>query len=411
MRQAIASSKGLIPFQNFFGILGYSVFCFVIVAALLEFVAFDFWSIRQFLHRNDPQVNEITRSPSYQGQPWAKEFLKEERGNGKSQQEYIPFRIWGPVIRHGQYINVDRTDLGLIRRTINPVRKECAGMPITKIWVFGGSTVYGSGAPDWGTVPSYISAALERSDRNCTEVSNLGVVGYVTNQELILLTEKLKAGLRPNAVIFFDGGNESDVGGFSPGIATAHTGLERIKLGVENPWQNKLIFLSDLYSARLVRGVLSRFRSNRPVRLSDEELRRRALATLANYEGNLRIIEALANAYGFKAYFFWQPSLFYGSKPAHPFEQELVRIKGSEFERAIAAVYEEAERRSAISGSFVFLGRLFDQVTQPVYVDRNMHLSPLGNEIAAQAIVRMIEVGGEKGAGLSGQQDGIVTAK
>jgi hypothetical protein len=241
---------------------------------------------------------------------------------------------------------VDWTDLGLIRRTINPVRKECAGIPITKIWVFGGSTVYGSGAPDWGTLPSYISAALER-----------------------------------------------------------------IKLGVENPWQNKLIFLSDLYSARLVRGVLSRFRSNRPVRLSDEELRRRALATLANYEGNLRIIEALANAYGFKAYFFWQPSLFYGSKPAHPFEQELVRIKGSEFERAIAAVYEEAERRSATSGSFVFLGRLFDQVTQPVYVDRNMHLSPLGNEIVAQAIVRRIEVGGEKGAGLSGQQDGIVTAK
>jgi hypothetical protein len=132
------------------------------------------------------------------------------------------------------------------------------------------------------------------------------------------------------------------------------------------------------------------------VRLSEEELGRRAKATVANYEANLKIIEALGKAYGFKAHFFWQPCLFYGSKPTDPFERELVRRRGDESSRTMRTVYEEAERRSAITGSFVFLGHEFDQVREPLFVDGANHLSPQGNQIVALDIARRIEGGGVK---------------
>jgi hypothetical protein len=411
MKAVSQSSHGAVPFQRFFGILGYSIFCVVVVACLLEFSAFSFFRIRETLHGLDSH-SSAPRGPAYDGQSWAKEFLEEAGPTGKPISQYVPFRIWGLVNRHGQYINVDTTEMGSVRRTINPVRKECAGRPTSKIWVLGESTVYGVGAPDWGTLPSYLSAAFNGPDKNCAEVSNLGVPSYVTNQEVILLTEKLKAGLRPDAVIFFDGWNDSTLGGFSPGDPTAHMNLERIKLGVENVSWNKLNFLlNDLYSVRVARSVLNRIKSSQPVRLSEEELGRRAKATVANYEANLRIIEALANVYGFKAHFFWQPCLSYGSKPTGPFERELVRIRGDEFSRAIRAVYEEAERRSAITGSFVFLGHLFDQVREPLFVDRANHLCPLGNEIVARAIAEKIKGSGVRGTGIPIHRDGMVAAR
>jgi hypothetical protein len=51
----------------------------------------------------------------------------------------------------------------------------------------------------------------------------------------------------------------------------------------------------------------------------------------------------------------------------------------------LQAVYSEAEQRSAARADFVFLGHLFDNVKEPIYIDW-AHLGPRGNEIIASAI-------------------------
>jgi hypothetical protein len=53
-------------------------------------------------------------------------------------------------------------------------------------------------------------------------------------------------------------------------------------------------------------------------------------------------------------------------------------------------VNEEAERRSQ-GGDFIFLGRIFDCVQEPVYIDHLMHLGPRGNQIVARAIAQTME--------------------
>jgi lysophospholipase L1-like esterase len=109
----------------------------------------------------------------------------------------------------------------------------------------------------------------------------------------------------------------------------------------------------------------------------------------------MRVVHILATAYGFKTYFFWQPVLAFGAKPLMPFEQELEKARSKELggrvHRGLEAVYQEAETRSATSTSFVFLGHVFDEVQEPLYIDE-FHLDPRGNQIIAHAIAQAAQL-------------------
>ena len=124
-------------------------------------------------------------------------------------------------------------------------------------------------------------------------------------------------------------------------------------------------------------------------------MRAKAMATLDNYEANLRVARALSKAYNFKLYCFWQPSLYYGHKPRVPFEQEMPDVSPADggqdpWSLVIAAVYQEAENRAGRNAEFVFMGGLFDSVQEPLYID-TAHLGPRGNELVAQAIANYVE--------------------
>lgn len=386
---------GWIPARGFFALIGYAVFSLVAIAGLLELGAFLVFRLRH--GSSSDQVSPIPRSPSFVGVPWAAEFLAEEQARWEEQHgHYVPFRIWGVVPWHSKYINTDETELGTWRRTANAIPSRCEGKRLTEMWMFGGSTVYGTGVPDWATLPSYLSAVLNKGSAECVRVTNLGVEGYVTNQEVMLLIEKLKAGARPAHVIFYDGVNESLVGVVSPGIPTAHASLDAIQAGVENTLRNKLDVVFRSYTVRMARNLLQHSATAPTRAAAQSSLAERADATLANYEANLAIVRLLADAYHFKAHFFWQPSLFYGKKPLAPFESDLIRVResssGSGFVNGMAAVCAAADRQAASSGSFAFLGGVFDAVDESIYLDTWMHLSPRGNEIVARAIAAKLEL-------------------
>ncbi|HEY6339376.1 MAG TPA: hypothetical protein VIW68_12860 [Candidatus Sulfotelmatobacter sp.] len=217
----------------------------------------------------------------------------------------------------------------------------------------------------------------------------------MTNQEAILLMQLLKGGRRPDIAIFYDGVNESLVGGFSPGIPTAHWNFELIKTKFEKPAASKLDCLNLSYSSKLIRLMMSPTQDNQQT-MSDGDLAARAEATLLNYEANLKLVQILAKAYGFHTYFFWQPVLAYGDKPLVPFERKLAEAAGPEqggrVHRGLKAVYRQAESRAAVTRAFVFLGRAFDQVGEPIYVDE-FHLDSRGNELIAQLIAQRVRLG------------------
>jgi lysophospholipase L1-like esterase len=373
-------------FASFCQTLGYLIFSLILAAAVVELAGYSLWTARYGLHPSRAEKLGST-SPAYKAYPWAADFWKEEAARRKkSRTNYEAFLMWGVAPWQGRFIHNDPSELGVVRRTVNQLPGGCDERNAPQVWVFGGSTTYGSGVPDESTVPSYLSEDFNAWPGVCAIVTNLGTEGYNTNQELILLTEEIKKGHHPDLAIFYDGFNDAYVGGFAPGFPDAHWDYAAIQAHVEGKLSGKLEFLRNSYALRLVRDLIARHAGANAE--SAGVLQGRATAAMDNYEANLRIAEALGQKYGFQVIAFWQPTLAFGSKPLDSYEEDLVKLdanspEGSAYP-AIAAVYREAERRAG--GEFIFLGHLFDHDSSSLYLDRWGHLCPRGNEFVAKAI-------------------------
>src|SRR5579863_6029807 len=374
-----------------FSFLGYGIVIVVLVAAFLEFTAWAIWSIHPLTRRADPE-NQAA-SPVYTGAVWAGEFWQEESLRRRKGTVYVPFRVWGVTDWHGKYINNDPGVRGVWRRTTNPA--NCDPSHEVNLWTFGGSTMYGTVVPDWATIPSYLSRDLNAGSRVCIEISNFGVEGYVSDQELILLAEQLKAGGHPDVVVLYDGVNDSSLAWAVSGSPNAHFLFGTVKSRVEGSLSGRLDFLQQSYALRLVREALARLRPTPSFASLIAKQRSNVLSTFDNYQGNLRLARALSEAYKFRLYCFWQPLLVYGHKPLVPFEQHMADqdVSATSAESAwfltMVEVYREAERHAAENDSFVFLADLFDSTQEPLYVDE-AHLGPRGNELVAQAIANYV---------------------
>lgn len=378
--------------RRFFSFLGYTVFSFMLAALVIESGAFVILTV---LHRvrPDSQVNFADTSPAYTGYPWAAEFWKEEKARWRTQHgSYEPFRLWGVAPWHGKYINTDRIADSSWRRTVNPSNEQCEKLGSTEIWMFGGSTLYETGVPDWATLPSFLSRDLNSAGSGCFNVTNFGTEGYVTNQEVILLMEQLKAGRRPGLVIFYDGVNDAYVGAVSPGIPAAHMSFAIIRARVEGSVAGRLDFLRNSYAFQLAMMAVHAVHWAHASKPSVPESELKAVATLDNYEANLFIAKTLGQAYGFHVLCYWQPAIVYGRKPLAVFEKKIANADADQpsFQN-LTAVYEEARRRADKTHDFIFLGSLFDSVQEPVYIDKWMHLSPAGNEIVAHLLAEGLD--------------------
>jgi lysophospholipase L1-like esterase len=370
--------------------LGYTIVVLAVLASFLECLS---WMVCSFYPlTRQAQVDKQKASPVYEGAEWAHEFWREETLRQQNPRSYVPFRLWGVTEWHSKYTNNDSSAAGFWRRTTNPT--NCALSDVVTVWTFGGSTMYGVGVPDWATLPSYLSRELNAGARNCVIVSNFGVEGYVTDQELILLEEQLKAGGHPDVVIFYDGINDSMLQ-CPPGPPTPHGAYRTIKSRIEGSLAARIDFLQKSYALRLAGELLARFHHPRSVAFQTSEVQPRIMSVMFKYEANMRLVRVLAHAYRFKLYSFWQPLLPYGQKPLVPFEQQMARADASKLPEdnacllMMTATYGEAEHRAEQDGTFVFLGGVFDSTKEPVYIDEG-HLGPRGNEVVAQAIASYV---------------------
>jgi lysophospholipase L1-like esterase len=384
-----------IPYPVFFSYVGYIIFSLFLAAAVLEIGSSFVRSVHHWMLFGKAEGFAGT-SPAYQGYPWAQDLWKEDRLREQSstgRPGYLPFLVWGERPWHGKYVNVDESVLGNLRRTVNTTNPNCSQSQRKVIWVFGGSTAFGLGVPDAETIPSHLSQELNSTGPGCFVILNLGAEGYLSNQELILLLVDLKTGQRPDVAIFYDGVNEA-YAAVSPGIPNAHLEFEHIRERVEGSVTGRLDFLRNSDALQIARAIANRFQGGNPSP-SSAEVAARAAAALDNYETNIRILRILGEAYKFKVFCFWQPSLASGDKPLVPFEQQLLKnglgSPDAKSYKILKAVNEEAARRSLLDGRFVYLGQLFDSVKEPLYVDHLMHLEPRGNQIVALTIAKWME--------------------
>ncbi|MDP9264098.1 MAG: hypothetical protein M3O85_07250 [Acidobacteriota bacterium] len=421
------AGPSLVPFPRLFALLGYTVASLALVYLLLDLAAYGSLVVysRYELRKHGLEGHCRGRSAGHCGSwigfdvgsasdiykqyPWADEFWKQELARRKRMLPYYPLRMWQNASWQSPMTHVDHTPWGNFRRTVAE-EGSCAGEPF-EVWVFGGSSVFGYGVPDFATVASYLSQELSRDGR-CVAVRNFGSEAYVSNQEVLLLVELLKSGERPAAVVFLDGFNDSYCLWTAKRPANSHCQVmeEMSVFGRRSAFAQwirpgkvleALQTFSPYFSSGkpLVHAMVSEEGNVVSVQMTPGEVDQRAAAILDNYEHNIDFVQQMAHAYGFQAFFFWQPSLYHTGKKLDWHERAALQLffQGADSYAApyARASYRLAEERGH-NGKFAYLGNLFDDQTEPVFIDC-VHLGPEGNRSIALRIAESLQSSAQSG--------------
>lgn len=277
----------------------------------------------------------------YPGASWAAALLDETGAVGVVWSPYCYWRVAPSV---GQYVNVDADGL---RRTWNGGAPRVTGVNVRvrRVFMFGGSAMFGIDARDDYTIPSLLAKDLDRADIANLQVINYGQVGYVSTQELISFLLALRADQRPDLVVFYDGYNDAGAAYLS---GTAGISVDEDRRAREFNLLNHTLpsrrralyraaaetFLTESSLGVALRVILRRYATsfyrkagesfqiaNPAARRTDARL---ADAVAADYLKNMRLADATAASLGIPILFYWQPSLAM-KNPRSAFESRLVR--------------------------------------------------------------------------------------
>jgi lysophospholipase L1-like esterase len=313
---------------------------------------------------------------------WMKEFVDEFcRSYTAHWTSYVYFKR-NPF--SGKHINVDTN--GVRHTTQFALRKTSEARPM-RVFLIGGSTMWGTGARDSGTIASALSRTIASDTTfGSTEVLNLGESGYVSTQSVIRLELELRKGNVPDIVILYDGVNDvfAAYQNLQPGLPQNETHRAAEFNLLKERSRMRGIWLDSLISRTVIAGVVQSLRamiSSPPhpapphVDLAPEIVRL--------YRENLKIVEALAKQYGFIYEAYWQPVVFAKESPT-PYQQKQADLVGYArplFQEVYKRVREDADLRT--NTHFHDVSTIFDTISAPVYLDF-CHITEAGNALVAR---------------------------
>lgn len=371
-------------------ILGIALILFFVIEAGLS-IAFkmrSFW--------RPPETNFRKLADTYPDRSWSEKYYSEIDDIEKNRSlRWRPYVYWRRLPRNGEYINIDNNGL---RKTINPVAADGGKSPV-KVFVFGGSTIWGLGSSDADTIPSQISNELNKNGVNC-EVVNFGQYAYVSTQSVIELMLQLQKGNIPDAVIFYDGVNDT-FNAFqtnTPGLTHNEVNRE-LEYGLLDKGNLKTYaaqsIIRQLSTVRFLGGFLKQFGGKheqfQPIPLKYEQSisdkKALAAAVVETYFNNIRMVQALAKSYGFTAQFYWQPVIFTKKQLS---DYELRSIEMDFYFPGMKEFYLDTydrlkDRSAGLAGDLEFfdISSTFNDIEEPIYVDFN-HMGAKGNRVIAQ---------------------------
>jgi hypothetical protein len=274
-----------------------------------------------------------------------------------------------------------------------------------KVFTFGASEMWGTGSPDWDTIPANLQKGLEKLRQGPVCVMNFAESAYVSMQDVIMLLMQLRSGNVPDVVLFYTIG--SDVyAAYQSGRAGVLQNLDQLAARFEGR-QEPSSFVDQLrstYSYALIDKLMGKLTIANP---QQEEPTPRKLVTyesmgidvaklsdliVQHYLGNHEIVNALAQEYGFKYFFFLPPRIFRGNKPLTPEEQEMKHSVETEaaFYKLYTAVYETIERESSKYQNLYSMVHIFDRYDSLIWIDA-VHVTPIGNQLIAERMLDIIQ--------------------
>jgi lysophospholipase L1-like esterase len=359
----------------------------IILFLLLELAAWFVINLRDAPSK--PMINPRTFLPYYASQSWGKAYWQEF--DTKLKNRYSPWVIWQPEPYKGTFMNINQDGI-----RVTP-GAECDPGAYT-IFFFGGSTAFGDGSPDWGTIPAYLQASLASIKQQPVCTKNFGAVGYVSTQELIELITQIQKGNKPDLVIFYDGVNEV-YSAYQSGQACVHSDLSIIASeyndGNIQPMEQVSTWLRDSFTFQLFQRLVHKYILKSPLKLTTYQTMGVDPKNLASgigkcYLANYNLVDTLAERYGFKYAFFWQPVIYEGKKPLTSDEKTMFGNDPAMDELFVSA-YPIIEQASTSHKNLYYIADVFDEQVQLIWND-GMHVTPVGNQLIAQAMLQKLGI-------------------
>jgi len=244
-----------------------------------------------------------------------------------------------------------------------------------RIFVFGGSAVWGYGVNDNETIPSFLSEYL--CNKNISvDITNFGINGYVNTQSLIQLELELINNNIPNIVIFYDGLNE-----ISSAYNNQQAGvmINSYNLKEDFDKRKKLNILGAIKYSSLSNGIKVLL-PKKETPFKDPLGKEMVYNASRIFLGNLRIGHSLSNEFNFKTFNYIQPSLF-DKEIKSDSEKTLDHPGVVGFKESFSGFKEEVVKNSNIKDSSVY----FSNYPETIFIDF-VHINFKGNRIIARAM-------------------------
>ena len=321
--------------------------------------------------------NSMLQLPNYTGISWADQYFSDHKNIGSS---YSDFVVWELDPLSSETINID--DNGR-RHTVVP-----DGFSAGSVWIFGGSTVFGTGVNDANTIPSLLA------EKTGLKAVNFGGDNYIARQNVIRLLRQYGTNHVENlTVVFYDGVNDVHVKCRVENIdlVTDHQTHIRSALGANRAAQDASpiqLFgparvLIDKVSLRGVLGGPGKETDDLFVCDDDVDRADQVARILVS---DWKAAQAITKTNGGRFVAVLQPvSYLSDTRLGHLTQGEY----DAEFAKQYSAVYPLIRSYASVAGiNFVDLSHVFDH-DEFIYIDF-CHVSTNGNEYMANALANIL---------------------
>jgi hypothetical protein len=362
--------------------------CVAVTLGVILLCAIELFSYERYLRSQPDAFEPVVHLDFAQGASAAEHRFWTEfaQANKVTYHQYV---LWRRAPHQGEFISIN--DEG-VRRTLHT---RCDNQTFT-IWMFGDSVMWGPGAPDAETIPSFVAQDYQKANKPVCIV-NYAEKGWSNTQEMIELIEQLKHATRkPNVVLFYDGGTEA-FAAYQSGQADVHSNFNLFK-GFLDSWGNTqkagFAYLRQTNTYRLLKRLSVKASSRLDQAKKSSEPRDTKVlseAVVVNYIQNMDIVDLLAKQYGFRAIFAWYPNMAVGHKQLTPYEQQVLGFEYQKFPD-LGAMYQAVYDRSGEIDrpNFYNLADALDDRKDSLYKGIS-HLNPEGDQIVAGRLFDILE--------------------
>ncbi len=319
-----------------------------------------------------------SRADAVAGDAWIDAYWNEHQDARHTRwQSYV---YWRRKPFNGELIDVDAHGFR--------VTPPAATAPTRTIWLFGGSTAWGTGNRNEGTLAAQLQRLYhERAPELGVRVLNFAESGYVSRQSLGAFQSAL-ACPEPAAelAIFLDGAND-----VFAALQEGRAGLPQNEENRRREFNSSRQLGAQLRAWALRLEGIARLVAPAPAATDETAIETLASSTADAYLAQVLQASALSQRYAVELIHAWQPTVFDRS---HPQGDEAAIVGASmaihvHLQRQTRArVQQRLASDPALSA--VDLGGVFDGIAEPLFFDF-VHLSERGQRLLAERLFQLSE--------------------